>query len=71
MSLRTWGNTRGAYLAAITLGGFTTGFVGFEGGVNGGHDNWELTNGNANVLRGGNSFPNDSEGSGILVTVMD
>ena len=66
--MRTWGKTRGAYLAAITLGGFTTGF---EGGVHGGDDNWELTNGNADELGGGNDVPNDSEGSWILVTVMD
>ena len=69
--MRTWGKTRGAYLAAITLGGFTIGFVGFEGGVNGGDDNWELTDGNGDELGGGNLVPDDSKGSGILVTMMD
>ena len=69
--MRTWGKTRGAYLAAITLGGFTTGFVGFEGGVNGGDDNWELTDGNAGELGGVNDVCDDYEGSGILVTVVD
>ena len=68
--MRTWGITKGAYLTAISLGGFTTGLVGFEGGVNGGDDNWELTDGNADELGGGNVVPDDSEGSGILVTVM-
>ena len=66
--MRTWGKTRGAYLGAITLGGFTTGF---EGGVNGGDDNWELTDGNVDELGGGKAIPNDSEASGGLVTVMD
>ena len=69
--MRTWGKTRGAYLAAITLGGFTTGLVGFEEGVNGGDDNWELTDGNDDELGGGNDVCDDSEGSGILVIVMD
>ena len=69
--MRTWGKTRGAYLAAITLGGFTIGFVGFKGGVNGGDDNWELTDGNTDELGGGKVVPNDSEGSGGLVTVMN
>ena len=69
--MRTWGKTRGACPLAITLGRFTTGLVGFEGGVNGGDDNWELTDGNADELGGGNDVPNDSEGSWILVTVMD
>ena len=55
-------------MAAITLGGFTTGF---EGGVNGGDYNWELIDGNADELGGGNAIPDDYEGSGILVTVMD
>ena len=57
----------------MTLGGFTTVFVvkGFEGGVDGGYESWELTDGNADELGGGNVVPDDSEGSGILVIVID
>ena len=55
----------------MTLGGFTTGFVGFERGVDGGDDNWELAEGDGDELRGVNAILDDSEGSGILVTVMD
>ena len=55
----------------MALGGFTTGFVGFKGGVDEGYDNWELTDGNADETGGGNFVPNDSEGLGILVIVID
>ena len=34
-------------------------------------ESWELTDGNADELGGGNYVPNDYEGSGILVTVID
>ena len=37
----------------------------------GGDDNWELTDGNADELGGAKTACDDSEGSGILVTVMD
>ena len=49
----------------MTLGGFTIGFAGFGGGVVGGDDNWELTEGDVDELGGGNAAPDDSEGSGI------
>ena len=41
------------------------------GGIDGGDDNWELTVGDADELGGGNAVLDDSEGSGILVIVMD
>ena len=71
--MRTWGKTRGAYLAAMILGGFTTAFeiLGFEGGVDGGDENWKMTDGNVDESGGWNAVPDDSETSGILVIVMD
>ena len=57
----------------MALGGFTTVFViqGFKGGVNRGDASWELNDGNYDELGGGNVVPDDSKGSGILVTVID
>ena len=60
----------------MTRGGFTTIFMllGFKGGVDGGVKSWELTsetNGNADELRALNFLSNNSEGSGILFTVID
>ena len=49
----------------MTLGGFTTRFAGFGGGIVGGDDNWELTKGDADELGGGNVAPDYSEGLGI------
>ena len=43
----------------------------FEGGVDGGDENWDLTNGNADESGGWNASPDDSKTSGILVTMMD
>ena len=42
----------------------------FEGGVDGGDDNWELNDGNDDESGKWNASPDDSETSGILVTVM-
>ena len=44
---------------------------GFKGGVDGGDESWELTDGNTDELGGGSVVPNDSEGSKILVTMID
>ena len=57
----------------MTRGGFTTVLVllGFKGGVDGGDESWELTDGNADELGGGNFVPHDSEGLWILVIVID
>ena len=46
----------------MTLGGFITVFVaqGFKGGVDGGDESLELTDGNADELGRGNDVPDDS-----------
>ena len=43
----------------------------FKGGVDGEDESWELNDGNADELGGGNVVPDDCEGSGILAIVID